>query len=101
MQAYRKSVISAFSEVENALVSLQQQTSRERLQAEAVKSSHEAFNISEARLRGGTVPKTSISFSPPRQSQLVMTALRLGTSPPPVRMLVRFFATPTPIDMPS
>jgi outer membrane protein, multidrug efflux system len=55
LQAYRKSVISAFSDVENALVSLQQQTLGERLQSEAVKSSREAFNISEARLREGTL----------------------------------------------
>jgi outer membrane protein, multidrug efflux system len=55
LQTYRKSVISAFSDVENALVSLQQQTLGERLQSEAVKSSREAFDISEARLREGTV----------------------------------------------
>ncbi len=55
LQTYRKSVISAFSDVENALVSLQQQTTRERLQADAVKSSREAFNISETRLREGTL----------------------------------------------
>ena len=55
LQTYRKSVISAFTDVENALVALQQQTTRERLQADAVKSSREAFNISETRLREGTL----------------------------------------------
>jgi outer membrane protein TolC len=55
LQTYRKSVISAFSDVENALVSLQQQTTRERLQTDAVRSSREAFNISETRLREGTL----------------------------------------------
>jgi multidrug efflux system outer membrane protein len=55
MQTYRKSVVSAFSDVENALVSLQQQTTRERLQIDVVKSSREAFNISESRLREGTL----------------------------------------------
>jgi outer membrane protein, multidrug efflux system len=55
LQTYRKSVISAFSDVENALVSLQQQSQRERLQADVVKSSREAFNISENRLREGTL----------------------------------------------
>jgi outer membrane protein, multidrug efflux system len=55
LQTYRKSVISAFSDVENALVSLQQQTLAERLQKEAVKASREAFSNSEARLRGGTL----------------------------------------------
>jgi outer membrane protein TolC len=53
LQTYRKGVISAFADVENALVSLERQTARERLQAEAVKSSRDAFNMSEARLRGG------------------------------------------------
>jgi len=55
LQTYRKSVISAFTDVENALVAVQQQTTRERLQADAVKSSREAFNISETRLREGTL----------------------------------------------
>jgi NodT family efflux transporter outer membrane factor (OMF) lipoprotein len=55
LQTYRKSVVSAFSDVENALVALQQQTTRERLQIDAVKSSREAFNISESRLREGTL----------------------------------------------
>jgi NodT family efflux transporter outer membrane factor (OMF) lipoprotein len=54
LQTYRKSVISAFTDVDNALIALQQQTIHERLQAAAVKSSREAFNISEARLREGT-----------------------------------------------
>jgi outer membrane protein, multidrug efflux system len=55
LQTYRKSVVSAFSDVENALVALQQQTSREKLQVGVVKSSREAFNISESRLREGTL----------------------------------------------
>lgn len=55
LQTYRKSVVSAFTDVDNALVSLQQQTTRERLQIDAVKSSREAFNISETRLREGTL----------------------------------------------
>jgi NodT family efflux transporter outer membrane factor (OMF) lipoprotein len=55
LQTYRKSVVSAFSDVEQALVALQQQTIRERLQSDAVKSSRTAFNISETRLREGTL----------------------------------------------
>jgi multidrug efflux system outer membrane protein len=55
LQTYRKSVISAFTDVDNALIALQQQTIHERLQADAVKSSREAFNISETRLREGTL----------------------------------------------
>jgi multidrug efflux system outer membrane protein len=52
---YRKAVYSAFSDVEQALVALQQQTIRERLQADVVRASREAFNISEQRLRAGTL----------------------------------------------
>jgi len=55
LQNYRKSVHSAFSDVEQALVALQQQTRRERLQAEVVRTSRIAFNLSEQRLRAGTL----------------------------------------------
>jgi NodT family efflux transporter outer membrane factor (OMF) lipoprotein len=55
LQSYRRAVINAFSDVEKTLIALQQQTLRERLQSEAVRSSRLAFNISEIRLREGTL----------------------------------------------
>jgi NodT family efflux transporter outer membrane factor (OMF) lipoprotein len=55
LQLYRKAVISAFADVENALVAIQQTARRERLQREVVASSRRAFEISETRLREGTV----------------------------------------------
>jgi NodT family efflux transporter outer membrane factor (OMF) lipoprotein len=55
LQAYRKSVLSAFSDVEQALVAVQQQATRERLQAEVVRAARQAFELSERRLREGTV----------------------------------------------
>lgn len=55
LQNYRKAVHSAFSDVEQALVALQQQTTRERLQREVVRTSRNAFDISEQRLRAGTL----------------------------------------------
>ncbi|MEH2512679.1 multidrug efflux system outer membrane protein [Nitrobacteraceae bacterium AZCC 1564] len=55
LQAYRKAVLSAFSDVEKALVALQQTTRQERLQAEVVTNSRTAFDVSEVRLRGGTI----------------------------------------------
>ncbi len=55
LQAYRKAVLSAFSDVEKALVALQQTVRQERLQAEVVTNSRKAFDVSEAQLRGGTV----------------------------------------------
>src|SRR6202030_3061168 len=55
LQAYRKAVLSAFMDVENALVALAQFTLQERLQTEAVASSRKAFEVSETQLRAGTV----------------------------------------------
>ncbi|SDT60099.1 efflux transporter outer membrane subunit [Bradyrhizobium canariense] len=55
LQAYRKAVLSAFSDVEKALVALAQFTRQERLQIEAVKNSQRAFDVSETQLRAGTV----------------------------------------------
>lgn len=51
---YRNAVLSAFRDVEQALVALQQQSIRERLQTEVVRSAREAFTIAESRLREGT-----------------------------------------------
>jgi NodT family efflux transporter outer membrane factor (OMF) lipoprotein len=55
LQAYRKAVLSAFADVEKALVALSQSTLQERLQAEAVANSRKAFEVSETQLRAGTV----------------------------------------------
>ncbi len=55
LQKYRKAVVSAFADVENALVAIQQTALRERLQRVVVASSRRAFDISETRLREGTV----------------------------------------------
>jgi outer membrane protein, multidrug efflux system len=55
LQAYRKAVLSAFSDVEKALVALAKFTLQERLQAAAVAASQKAFDVSETQFRGGTV----------------------------------------------
>jgi outer membrane protein, multidrug efflux system len=55
LQAYRKAVLSAFADVEKALVALAQFTRQERLQMEAVTNSRKAFEVSETQLRAGTV----------------------------------------------
>lgn len=55
LQAYRKAVLSAFADVEKALVALSQTTLQERLQIEAVTNSRKAFDVSETQLRAGTV----------------------------------------------
>ena len=55
LQTYRKTIIQAFADVENALVGIQQGARRERLQREVVNATRRAFEISEARLREGTI----------------------------------------------
>jgi outer membrane protein, multidrug efflux system len=55
LQAYRKAVLSAFTDVEKALIALQKFTLQERLQGEAVAASRKAFDVAETQLRGGTV----------------------------------------------
>src|SRR6202047_4415572 len=55
LQAYRKVVLSAFSDVEKALIALQKFTLQERLQSEGVAASRKAFDVAETQLRGGTV----------------------------------------------
>ncbi|MGA2053738.1 MAG: efflux transporter outer membrane subunit [Bradyrhizobium sp.] len=55
LQAYRKAVLSAFSDVEKALVALSQTIRQERLQIEAVAASTEALRLVRLQLTGGTV----------------------------------------------
>jgi outer membrane protein TolC len=60
LQTYRKSVISAFADVENALDSIRQNAEREKLQRDVVTSSRRAFDIAEQRLREGTVDLVTV-----------------------------------------
>ena len=57
---YRKAVISAFSDVERALVAVQQLARQERLQADVVKSARVAYELAEQQLRQGTVDLTTV-----------------------------------------
>jgi NodT family efflux transporter outer membrane factor (OMF) lipoprotein len=60
LQNYRKAVISGFSDVENALDAIRQTARRERLQGDVVTSSRRAFDISEQRLRQGTIDLVTV-----------------------------------------
>jgi outer membrane protein, multidrug efflux system len=60
LQTYRKAVISGFADVENALDAIRQTAQRERLQRDVVSSSRRAFDISEQRLREGTVDLVTV-----------------------------------------
>ena len=54
LQTYRQTVVTAFADVDNALVALRQTTERLRLQHQVVVASRRAFDLSEQRLRAGT-----------------------------------------------
>jgi NodT family efflux transporter outer membrane factor (OMF) lipoprotein len=54
LQTYRKTVVQAFADVDNALMSIRQTTERLRLQRQVVSASRRAFDLSEQQLRAGT-----------------------------------------------
>lgn len=54
LQTYRKTVVSAFADVDNALVAIKETTAKLRLQREVVASSRRAFQLAEQQLRAGT-----------------------------------------------
>jgi len=55
LQIYRKAVVNGFADVERALIAIQETTRRVRLQRDVVTSAKQAFDISERRLREGTI----------------------------------------------
>jgi multidrug efflux system outer membrane protein len=83
LQTYRKAVINGFSDVEQALIALEQQTRRERLQADAVRSSRTAFTISETKLREGTLDLVTLLNT----QQTLFTAQDLLTQARQARLL--------------
>jgi len=80
LQVYRKSVISAFADVDNALVAVQQQTEFERLQLVVVEALQRAFRIAETRLREGTVDLVTVLITQQALFQAVdaLTQARLA-----------------------
>jgi multidrug efflux system outer membrane protein len=54
LQTYRKAVVQAFADTDNALVAIRQTTEKLRLQREVVAASRRAFQLSEQQLRAGT-----------------------------------------------
>jgi multidrug efflux system outer membrane protein len=55
LEFYRRAILDALVDVENALVALRETTEGERLQAEATAAAERAYAISEARLQAGTI----------------------------------------------
>ncbi len=60
LQAYRKTIVTAFQNVESALIAYQKDAEQERLQHEAVISARRAFDLSEQQLRGGIIDVTTL-----------------------------------------
>jgi outer membrane protein TolC len=54
LQTYRKAVVSAFADVDTALVAIKETSAKLRLQRDVVASSRRAFQLSEQQLRAGT-----------------------------------------------
>ena len=71
LQLYRKAIVNGFADVERALIAVQQTALRERLQREVVASSRKAFDISETRLREGTIDQVTLL----QTQQTLFTAL--------------------------
>jgi multidrug efflux system outer membrane protein len=55
LQAYRKAVLNGFSNVEQALIAVEQTTAQERIQQNVVKASRRAFDLSKQQMAQGTV----------------------------------------------
>jgi len=60
LNAYRKAVVSGFSDVETALSNIRLSAERERLQRAVVTSSRQAFDVSEQRFREGTLDLVTV-----------------------------------------
>jgi NodT family efflux transporter outer membrane factor (OMF) lipoprotein len=60
LQIYRRTVVTAFADVERALIAIQLTAERERLLREAVAASRRAFELSETRLREGAVDLVTV-----------------------------------------
>jgi len=60
LQDYRMAVISAFTDVEKALVAVQQTTLQEQLQRTSVAESRRAYDLSLDKLHQGTIDQTTL-----------------------------------------
>jgi NodT family efflux transporter outer membrane factor (OMF) lipoprotein len=60
LNLYRKAVVSGFTDVERALIAVQDSAERERLQQQVVDASRRAFDIAQTRLREGTVDLVTV-----------------------------------------
>ncbi len=60
LQDYRKAIVSAFQNAEDALIAYSKDAEQERLQYEAVQAARRAFKLSEDQLKGGIIDVTTL-----------------------------------------
>jgi NodT family efflux transporter outer membrane factor (OMF) lipoprotein len=60
LETYRGAIISAFRDVEDALVAYRKSAEQERLQRLALTSARKAYEITETQLRSGTIDVTTL-----------------------------------------
>ena len=60
LQTYRKAIIQAFTDVENALIAIAETTRHERLEGEVVAASSKAYRLTEQQLHEGTIDITTV-----------------------------------------
>jgi NodT family efflux transporter outer membrane factor (OMF) lipoprotein len=60
LQTYRKTVVQAFADVDNALMSIRQTTEKLRLQREVVSASRRAFQLAGDQMRAGTADVVTV-----------------------------------------
>lgn len=80
IEAYRKAIVTALSDVENALIAVRQGANHERLQAAAVAAASRAYQITQERLREGTIDVVTLLNTQTTlfqaQDQLIQTRLQ-------------------------
>ena len=80
IEAYRKAIVTALSEVENALIAVRQTARHENLQLAAVAAANRAYQITQERLREGTIDVVTLLNTQltlfQAQDQLVQTRLQ-------------------------
>jgi NodT family efflux transporter outer membrane factor (OMF) lipoprotein len=60
LQTYRKTIVQAFTDVDNALFSIKQTTIKLQLQRDVVAASRRAFDLAEQQLRAGTADNVTV-----------------------------------------
>lgn len=79
-QAYQKQILTAFSDVENALIAIAETRRQLKLQSEAVAAARRAFVAAEARLREGVIDIITLATTETTlfQNQDILAQTRLA-----------------------